>query len=166
MVRPQRRGMLRRRPDEDEAAYQLRVNRFHALSCVSLAAFMTIPLLVIEYMRNSRQTTNQIAIIASSRPVRPAACACSSARSTAAPTCGARSSRCTRRARGSSRSCSRPRRRRRRRRHCKHAWRWKLVLLWSLFGACCAYWTVAALVLSRRALGAQWPRHKLPTPPC
>ena len=60
----ERRGMLRRRPDEDEAAYQLRVNRFHALSCVSLAAFMTIPLLVIEYMRNSRQTTNAIAIVA------------------------------------------------------------------------------------------------------
>ena len=158
--------MLRRRPDEDEAAYQLRVNRFHALSCVSLAAFMTIPLLVIEYMRNSRQTTNQIAIIAFiatgaaggvcvlfgaiygradlwralvalHTPPRAWLVAVVFAAALVAVDVV---------------------------RHCKHVWRWKLVLLWSLFGACCAYWTVAALVLSRRALGAQWPRHKLPTP--
>ena len=132
MVRPERRGMLRRRPDEDEAAYQLRVNRFHALSCVSLAAFMTIPLLVIEYMRNSRQTTPDRhhrvhrdrrgrrrvrALRRDLRPRRPARALVAlhtpprawlvavvfAAALVAVDVV----------------------------RHCKHVWRWKLVLLWS-----------------------------------
>ena len=160
------RGLLRRRDGEKDADFELRVNRFNAVVYILLGCFAAVPLLVVEYLRNSQQLENHLAILSfitigslgslsvvfglyyAREDIRrtivylhtpPRLLLCAVVFTAAIVVVNIV-------------------------RHEKGVRLWVQEVLFSLFGALTAYCVCVAPYHGRAILARAWPRHKLPTP--